>query len=443
MLTSHAKRFLLTQSCGLLITVMIGWLSGYWLISLLVFAFGTAIWHIRHALTFDSWQQTTSKKSARAWQIPFTAGLWRHIYQRASFLQKRNKKRQAILRRTLLEFRSVTESFPEPAVIIDDQQQLQWLNGAAVDLLGLRRPDDIGQPVGNILRQPLFTQWLDTDTSKALDIENPKDTNGILSVRLFQLGKHRQLMHFRDVTQLRNVERVRQDFIANVSHELRTPLTVLIGYLETLLDTDNTESRLIGERMHDQTRHMRALIDDLIEISRLQAGSSHRKETPVNIVDMLALLKQQTESLNTKNHAIHFQVDTAVAINGVSQDLESAFRNLIINAIRYTPDNGEITVRYFVDGDNAVLSVSDNGIGIPSEDIPRLTERFYRVAKDRARTSGGSGLGLSIVKHVLNTHDARLEIHSELEQGSRFLCIFPADKLLPTDDGVDTYRMTG
>jgi two-component system phosphate regulon sensor histidine kinase PhoR len=139
-------------------------------------------------------------------------------------------------------------------------------------------------------------------------------------------------------------------------------------------------------------------------------------------------LEEQAEDINRGRHELHFEGEASLAILGVKSDLESAFQNLIVNALKYTPEGGSISVKWHDNDQGATISVTDTGIGIPKREIPRLTERFYRVGSDRRRESGGTGLGLAIVKHVLNGHQARLKIESEHGVGSQFTCIFPPER---------------
>ena len=439
-MTETGSRYLIIHAALSAGMLLIAWFTNAWLLCLGLYLGLVIGWHSRHLLALNNWLADTSKPLPVAWDLIGPSGIWNKVFFQLSKQHQRQLKIQRKLRRAVDEYRNATESFPEPIITLDDRGNVVWCNSAACEDIGLRKPDDIDQPVGNILRDPAFVEWMEADGLQPLDIFSPKDDNIKLNVRRFTLSQRRRLLLFRDVTELRNVETVRRDFVANVSHELRTPLTVLIGYLESLSEDGGRELRLITERMHEQTRHMRTLIDDLIEISRLQNQVVRGRETEVNINALLAQLREQADSLNNKQHQIHFINDAPFNITGIESDLESAFSNLITNAIRYTPAGGAIDIRWSVDDNNAIFSVRDNGVGIPHADIPRLTERFYRVAKDRARSSGGSGLGLSIVKHVLNAHDAHLEVNSELGSGSEFRCVFAGDRLKPSNQKQDTQR---
>ena len=219
--------------------------------------------------------------------------------------------------------------------------------------------------------------------------------------------------------------------MTNISHELRTPLTVMRGYLELLQDRPEDEITVAIRRMHTQAIQMQAMLDDLLELSRLQDDDTSVDEETVDVPAVLTQLREQAEEISRGNHSLKFEIEDELALSGVKSDLESAFRNLIVNALKYTPQGGSVSVTWEDGAEGPALSVKDSGIGIPRREIPRLTERFYRVGSDRGRESGGTGLGLAIVKHVLNGHQAHLTIESEYGVGSRFTCVFPPERRRP------------
>ena len=232
---------------------------------------------------------------------------------------------------------------------------------------------------------------------------------------------------------INQLERIRSDFVANVSHELRTPLTVIRGYLETLLkkkDKGIKTYQKIFNQMNQHSARMEAIIDDLLLLSRLENENYLPEEiVRVNVAEILKTLCADAGRISgEKQHVIKLQTDPNLYINGSEEELKSLFSNIIINAVKYTPAKGRITVKWFRDENRAVFNVLDTGIGIAKEHIPRITERFYRVDKARSRESGGTGLGLAIVKHVLMRHHGDLHIESELSKGSAFTCKFPLFK---------------
>lgn len=233
---------------------------------------------------------------------------------------------------------------------------------------------------------------------------------------------------------IKHLERVRSDFVANVSHELRTPLTVIQGYLETLLKYNFEEDmpwKKIFSQMHQHSLRMANIIEDLLLLSRLESDDHPANERKrIHVDELLKALCVDAHNISgPKNHQFILQSDSRVTLDGSEEELRSLFSNIIINAVKYTPQDGTISISWFCDENNrAIFKVSDTGIGISKEDIPKITERFYRVDKGRSRESGGTGLGLAIVKHVLLRHHGELLIESELGKGSTFICIFPAER---------------
>jgi two-component system, OmpR family, phosphate regulon sensor histidine kinase PhoR len=234
---------------------------------------------------------------------------------------------------------------------------------------------------------------------------------------------------------IEHLERVRRDFIANVSHELRTPLTVIHGYLESLLKQDSEQIKplkKIFSQMYQHSIRMEMIIDDLLLLSRLESEDQPLDEkSKINIAGMLETLYTDAKMISRNKHQqIELQADKKVLLDGGEEELKSLFSNIIINATKYTPAKGHILIEWFQDQGKAYFKVTDTGIGIAKEHLPRITERFYRVDKGRSRESGGTGLGLAIVKHVLLRHQGELQIESQFNHGSVFTCIFPEERTI-------------
>ncbi|MBS1225962.1 MAG: Sensor Signal Transduction Histidine Kinase, partial [Proteobacteria bacterium] len=299
--------------------------------------------------------------------------------------------------------------------------------------LGLDSDRDRGQFVRYLLRQAHFLEFLDAaDYSRRLVCKSPINREVSLSLQLVPFGEGKKLLVARDITELERVDAMRRDFIANVSHELRTPLTVVGGFVETLADAPDlpaSESRRYFDLMLDHTRRMQRLLDDLLTLSRLESADHSLKDELVNVQELAQALKAEAESLSRGRHRVSLQLDSGAWLKGNLQEIRSALGNLVSNAVRYTPEGGEIILAWRECDGEAVFSVTDSGEGIAAEHIPRLTERFYRVDRSRSRETGGTGLGLAIVKHVLTRHGARLEIQSIPGKGSTFSAIFPAQRL--------------
>jgi len=370
----------------------------------------------------------------QAWEEkpPESLGMWSDIFDRIAALQKQNVKRSLQYQQVIDDFEGLTDAFPDATLVINDQGLIRWFNDSAVHLLDLKVPDDKGQAVTNLIREPAFTDWLSVQDKihSTLDIVCPVDDNISLQISAVRFRKNQRLLILRDITEIRNLERIRQDLVANVSHELRTPLTVLLGYLEILKTQPEEASPEAIDRMFLQAEQMHDLLEDLLELSRLEDTDNQNFED-ADVVDISALLAQiaeQAEELSQGQHKLIFKVEPGLNLLGKEADLRSAFQNLVVNAVNYTPEKGKIKVTWQQEAENIVLSVSDTGVGIPHRDIPRITERFYRVGDDRNRKTGGTGLGLAIVKHVLYSHNGKLEINSQIGKGSEFRCIFPKQR---------------
>lgn len=368
--------------------------------------------------------------------VPDAGGLWGEVFDRIRALMKESGQREDRLTEMLTRFQSASAATPDAMIILSRDNAIEWANPAGERLFGISTPRDAGQRVINLVRHPEFTAYLMRgDYSAALEMTSPVHLQRSLSVRIIPFGSSQKLIIARDITHLAQLETMRSNFVANISHELRTPLTVLTGFLETLKDMDrpaNTDLHKHFQTMHDQAQRMSRLVDDLLTLSRLETTPATRHESVVDVPAMLAALKEMGELVSgDRQHRIHLSADAELKLTGNEEELRSAFSNLINNAVRYTPDRGDIRLVWRLDDGRPVFVVSDTGDGIAPQHLPHLTERFYRVDTARSRDSGGTGLGLSIVKHILMRHDAHLDIDSELGKGSTFACIFPANRAVP------------
>jgi len=236
-----------------------------------------------------------------------------------------------------------------------------------------------------------------------------------------------------DVSRQMRLEAVRRDFVANASHELRSPLTVITGYLETLSQDPALDRDLQGPvaEMRRQAERMTGIIRDLLELSRLEETDEVGGGQPLDVAALTSLLRKDVLARPVHPRDVRVRIDSDAQLIGDEPEIHSAFSNLVDNAAKYTPPEGSIEMRWWVDENGGHFAVTDTGMGIPPEHIPRLTERFYRVDAGRSRATGGSGLGLAIVKHVLQRHGAELEVRSTLGSGSTFVCHFPPERVQP------------
>lgn len=425
---------LLRQIAQLLLRVGLAALFGAWIghswpvvtLTLLL----SLVVHLRYLTRLRSWLNAPKQI-----ELPIAEGIWGEVYDGLLNLQKRNRKRKRKLAAILAEFQASTEALPDGAVVLGPNGEIVWFNTAAQALLGLRVQQDIGLRIANLVRKPAFTEYFSRDDySGEVECDSPINSETMLSFRIIPYGNGQRLMIVRDVSDLRRLETARRDFVANASHELRTPLTVLRGYLDVM----EPETRK-GGTLHDwaspmsemraQAARMEALINDLLKLARLEANIINTRQDLLDVPKMLARTQEQARTMSRGQHRIEFEIEPDLRLYGRDSETQSVFTNLVSNAVQYTPPGGIISVRWWGDDSGAHFSVADTGIGIAEKDLPRLTERFYRVDTGRSRATGGTGLGLSIVKHALEHLDGKLSIESEVGVGTTFTCSFPVHRV--------------
>ena len=382
-------------------------------------------WTLKQLLRLHDW--LSSHKADEP--PPDGYGLWGEVFDSIYHLQRRDQRVRGRLQAVIDRVQESTAALKDAVIMLDSEGNLEWWNRAAETLMGLKTPQDSGQPVTNLVRHPRFKEYFEQE-SYAEPLEIPSPTNDRMRIQLLitRYGNNEHLMLVRDVTRIHQLEQMRKDFIANVSHELRTPLTVIFGYLETLLDNvEEVNPRWVRalQQMHQQGGRMQTLLNDLLLLAKLEATDYPSDNHPLDIGTLLETITEDAQELSGgKNQQISLDLESDIHLKGSETELRSAFSNLIFNAVKYTPAEGKIHIRWWSDERGAHLSVQDSGIGIETKHLPRLTERFYRVDSSRASNTGGTGLGLAIVKHVLLRHRARMEISSVPGHGSTFTCHF-------------------
>ncbi|WON74681.1 phosphate regulon sensor histidine kinase PhoR [Nitrosospira sp. Is2] len=384
--------------------------------------------HRRYLTILDRWLQTDGSV------LPNASGKWGDVFARLMRLVREQSRTYQHISSALERLQRATSAMPEGVVILDEMDHIEWCNPVAEKHLGISSGTDTGQHITHLVRHTQFAEYLAAQNyAEPLVIKQPRHQGLILSLQFVPYGDKQKLLLSRDVTQLERIQIMRQDFVANVSHELRTPLTVIGGFLETLSDhspSDPETFKWALGLMTDQTKRMQNLVQDLLTLSRLEDTQNLIRGERVDVPAMLRKIYDEALSLSSGRHHISLNLETGTQLLGSTDELRSAFTNLISNAIRYTPDNGNISLNWTTRDGQAVFSVQDNGIGVEPEHISRLTERFYRVDRGRSRETGGTGLGLAIVKHVLSCHQAKLEIVSEPGKGSCFSAWFPPVRLV-------------
>ncbi len=364
---------------------------------------------------------------------PEARGLWGRVFDELYRLQRQNRQAQNRLQLVLDKIQQSSQALRDGIIMIDRRGDVEWWNQAATHLLGLRMPSDKGNPITHLLRDPRFVNYFEKQQYREpLVLPSPVAEGRSLEYQITLFGENERLMLVRDFTRTQRLEQMRQDFIANVSHELRTPLTVLSGYLETFADhAENLDPKWVRglELMQQQAARMEHLVEDLLMLSRLETSSFEPAREPLDISQLLQTILQDAQALSDQKHRIELNADASLQIYGCEKELRSAFSNLVFNAVKYTPPDSTIELKWHLDRSGAHFEVIDNGPGIEPQHLSRLTERFYRVDQGRASSTGGTGLGLAIVKHVMLRHQGRLSINSAAGRGSRFCCHFPASSV--------------
>ena len=415
---------LVRLAAAIAVAVFLGVITDRLALWLTIVLGGVLAWQFANQFRLQSWLRHRAHADP-----PDIGGIWgdsiaiiNRIYRRKQFHKRR-------VMRQFREFRRLSAALPDGVVLLSAGREIRWFNRTAADLLGLRRKVDIGIPIANLVRDPDFASYLARPAGSGV-VVHVQGRDAWLALFVIPAGDQ-FLMLVRDVTREVRLEQMRKDFVANASHELRSPLTVISGYLDELVEDDDIgpEWREPLVDMQRQARRMREIVEDLLELSRLEATAD---EAPMGPVDMPALLERLAREAGTSSAgAPRFELDLEPAcwLRGNETELHSIASNLISNAVKYTPGDGVVTIRWGREGGGARLVVRDTGMGIAPEHLPRLTERFYRVDRARARAKGGSGLGLSIVKHGMQRHGGRLEIVSEEGRGSTFTAHFPARRV--------------
>jgi two-component system phosphate regulon sensor histidine kinase PhoR len=406
---------------------LVGWLYGKPLLGFLLAALLALVWQVRQLLTFNRALYTGDFDAFR-----YGEGIWQQIFSRFSYEHERGARYKRLHRQVLKEIRKSTNAMPDGAVILDDANEIAICNRAAKTLAGLKRKKDRGQRVDNILRDPDLTKLLESnDATQTVDIPSPVRDGNWLNCRVVPYGGNQKLLLLRDVTERIVLNRMRRDFVANASHELRSPLTVMSGYLDTMAEDESLASTWAQpvRQMQEQAKRMTKIVAELLELSRLEGSGRAGTDEAVDVSALLASArKAYAGQAGVPN--IDMDIQSAAQLRGDRGEIESVITNLLSNAIRHTPADGSITLGWHSGPGGADLVVSDTGEGIAEEHIPRLTERFFRVDRGRAREDGGVGLGLAIVKHVLGRHEAGLNVESEPGAGSEFRCHFPAERVV-------------
>lgn len=337
------------------------------------------------------------------------------------------------------ELTAMLDEFGQGVIAVNENEEITYINRVATDLLDTERSESIGRPIYEIARNDEISEAVSQSLSEHKPVQRevtrvqPQEEQ-ILEITTSLLKNDQDkaqglVISLNDVTELRRLQTVRQDFVANVSHELKTPLTAIQGLIDTLLDNGSMDTQTRNRFMNkirNQINRMTELTHDLLTISRLESADDNLSFNKIDLrTPVKEAFKNHEPVAREKNHELNLEIpDEAVYMEGDASAIQQLVANLLDNAIKYTPTEGSISIR-IPEVDPPVLEVDDNGIGIEPRKQERIFERFYRVDEGRSREEGGTGLGLSIVKHVALSHGGSISLDSTPGRGTTFRIEFP------------------
>lgn len=409
-------------SLGLSGLTNIYWGIGAFILALLLEVF----FHVSSGVRMLEWLASDEVRNVP----PSRSALWREIFSRVSESRKALVKNTNRLEERERRYLKTLSAIPEGIILVKHDWVLNWWNARAEQFFGFQGERHVGRHLLGLIEDPEFVAYVRGGKYEVPLIWQREGSRQRLEIRIVIADHKSALILARDVTEQERLHAMRRDFVANVSHELRTPLTVLGGFIEMAMQGAQMNAEIKPQHlklMRDQAERMQRLVDDLLTLSRLEMSDDTKEPELIAVDELVRTITTEMRIVTKDTHTLECDVEPATLL-GFKDEMRSAVVNLMTNAARYTPTGGTIraTCRMTRDGEVCV-SVSDNGIGIAKDDIPRLTERFYRVDKSRSRETGGTGLGLAIVKHVLMHHKGKLNIESELGKGSCFTLILPAN----------------
>jgi len=414
-MNSRLRREIIYLVASGLFIVILGTLTGYTLELLIAGLTGYIAWYLYNLSKLIKWLDKPTKA------LPDSIGIWDELYYQIYHLYLRQRKARKKLKTIVNRFQDSTHALPIAAIVLNRNNEIEWFNQAAEKTFKLQQAIDVGSRINDLIRQPVFTNYLlKRDFKEMIELEfNLRQ----LSLCITPYAHNQFLLTARDITQQRQLDDMRRDFVANASHELRTPITVIAGFAEAMCDQADSRIKAPLEKIQQQTVRMQQILEDLIVLARLESKEAPLLHDRVDLEELVRQIYNDALMLDHERHEIIISTQPA-SIMGNSVELQMAINNLVTNAIRYTPENGQIRLFISIDDDGVHVGVEDDGIGIMPEHIGRLTERFYRVDPGRSRAQGGTGLGLAIVKHVLDRHNASLHVDSVPGKGSLFRCDF-------------------
>jgi len=356
---------------------------------------------------------------------PDMDGVWGELADTFNRQRRRHRGTQEKMRRAINRAKRVTEAVDDAVIVLRQDRTLDWWNTVAKKYLGLRSSDR-GVAITNLIRDPKFVSYINSDKlDESAQLPSSLHNGRLLAFSAVMFGDSEIVVVISDITHINDLEKVRKEFVGNISHELRTPLTVMRGYIDTLsyIEGNSAIANKAYQEMSNQVDRMKDLSDDIILLSKFESDGAAAVEQ-INLNELLAVIVGEAEQLSAGKHSISLNCAESVVLNGENKMLRSALGNIVFNAVLHNPQGADIAIEVTQTKSNTMVVIEDNGVGIDSDEIPRLTERFYRGDSSRNSNTGGSGLGLAIVKHALTRSGAVLDIKSSLGNGTKFTCTF-------------------
>jgi len=355
-----------------------------------------------------------------------------------TYMSSEIKNKIDIIKQETAKLNTVLSSMSEGVMVVDENGRIILMNPSLKKIFFVDLEPEYKTPI-EVIRNHKVQEMVDKiikEKQKFLSQEIIVDypTNKILKVNAVAIIRNELIegavLVFHDITELHNLEKIRQDFVANVSHELRTPITNIKGYAETILEGALEDKENIKEFIniiYQESNRMANLIDDLLDLSKIESGKIKMNFSALEIKPIIErCLAVLEKPIKEKNLSVSFNIPKSLSkVMADEIRLTQVLLNLLDNAVKYTNEGGKITIDVFEKDDFVQVDITDTGIGIPEEDLPRIFERFYRVDKARSRQLGGTGLGLSIVKHIVLAHGGKVWVKSKLGSGSTFSFTIP------------------
>jgi two-component system phosphate regulon sensor histidine kinase PhoR len=358
-------------------------------------------------------------------------------------LAKSAEERIAALTANRNQLESVLEGLVEGVVAVDQDQIVLHVNDSARSMLGFEQRELVGLPLHDIVMVSELSRLVNRCVQERKAIEaTVRVASVVLNIAVAPLDGEKDtavgaIIVIQDVTEMLRSEQVRRDFVANASHELKTPIAAIRGFVETIIDDPMMKNDIRNQfltKAHSQVDRLGNIVQDLIDLSRFDAGEGGSEKEPVDLAELLRqIVTEKQDHANLEKVRLTITLDTDVLmVEGDQEGLHQMVTNLVDNAIKHSKEDSEVIVRLKRVAAAAVIEVEDTGMGIPTEEQQRIFERFYRVDRARSRIKGGTGLGLSIVKHVSQAHGGRVHVRSQIDKGSVFTVEIPISKELPT-----------